>query len=112
MSKPIYQILTEPLLTEKSVQNQSLKGSTTKKYTFKVALNANKIEIAWAVETMFAKEKIKVASVNTMRVRGKERRELGRRMRGATRKGTAPNWKKAVVTLTPDSPNIPMLEGV
>jgi len=105
MSKPLHQILIRPLLTEKSVAN-----AQNKKYMFQVALNANKIEIAQAVETLFEKEKVKVACVNTMHVRGKERRMSLRRGRRATT-GTTPAWKKAIVTLTDESPNIPLLEG-
>ena len=113
MSKPIHQILLQPLLTEKSVRNTNIKGSPAKKYTFKVALDANKIEIAQAVESMFAKEKVKVASVNTLKVHGKQRRVTGRGNRGTSgRMGKSPDWKKAIVTLKPDSPGIPMLEGV
>jgi len=113
MSKPIYQILIAPLLTEKSVQNMTIRNSTLKKYTFRVALNANKVEIAKAIEEMFAKEKVKVASVNTLHMRGKRRRVMGgKRMRGSNQYGKSPDWKKAIVTLAPDSPSIPMLEGV
>ncbi len=105
MSKPLYQILIRPLLTEKSVAS-----TQSKKYLFQVALDASKIEIAQAVEELFSKEKVKVATVNTMHVRGKERRMSLRRGRRATT-GTTPAWKKAIVTLTADSPNIPLLEG-
>ena len=134
MSKPLHHILIEPLLTEKSVRNtnvqrytrkeargkvgnnenavKALTEQTVKKYTFRVALDANKVEIAKAVEAMFANEKVKVARVNTLRVRGKQRRGIGRKMRGANQMGKSPDWKKAIVTLTPDSPNIPLLEGV
>lgn len=110
MSKPIHHILFAPLLTEKSVRN--IDAGAGKKYTFKVSLDANKVEIAQAVEAMFAKDKVKVASVNTLKVRGKERRTIGRRLRPGSQTGKAPDWKKAIVTLTADSPNIPMLEGV
>lgn len=110
MSKAIHQILIQPVLTEKSVSLNSLKRTEKKKYTFKVAMDANKIEIARAVEQLYAREKVKVESVNTMHVRGKERRNIGRR-RGMS-VGTTPAWKKAVVTLTPDSPGITDLEGV
>ena len=105
MSKPIYQVLIRPILTEKSVQS-----TKRKKYLFVVAMNATKIDITRAVEELFAKEKVKVESVNTMHVRGKERRNFARRGRTAG-SGMSPNWKKAVVTLTKESPNIPLLEG-
>jgi large subunit ribosomal protein L23 len=60
---------------------------------FEVALDANKIQIKSAVETLFA---VKVADVNTLVQRGKPRR-LGRMM------GKRPNWKKAIVTLAEGS---------
>jgi large subunit ribosomal protein L23 len=60
---------------------------------FEVALDANKIQIKSAVESLFA---VKVANVNTLVQRGKPRR-LGRTM------GKRPNWKKAVVTLAEGS---------
>ncbi|MHB9023688.1 MAG: 50S ribosomal protein L23 [Armatimonadota bacterium] len=106
MSKAIHEVLIRPVLTEKSV-----KSAQTKKYIFQVAENATKIEIAQAVEAMFAKEKVKVASVNTLHVRGKERKMSSRRGRRPST-GTTPSWKKAIVTLEPNSPGIPMLEGV
>ena len=105
--KSLHQILIQPLLTEKSVrQNQA------KKYSFEVALDASKTEIARAVEELFAKEKVKVASVNTLHMRGKQRRSMGKRRAAGNQTGTTPAWKKAVVTLADDSPTIPMLEGV
>jgi large subunit ribosomal protein L23 len=60
---------------------------------FEVAIDANKIQIKSAVESLFA---VKVANVNTLVQRGKPRR-LGRIM------GKRPNWKKAVVTLAEGS---------
>lgn len=67
------------------------------KYTFKVAKDANKIEIAKAIEEVFPGTK--VAKVNTMNVRGHERRQ-------GMNKGYTPSWKKAIVTLTEDSKEI------
>jgi large subunit ribosomal protein L23 len=105
MSKPLYQIILRPMLTEKSVRLTKLK-----QYTFRVALDANKPEIAKAIEELYAKDKVVVAAVNTMHVRGKERRVLGvKGRRGGT--GRTADWKKAVVTLAADSPGIPELEG-
>lgn len=105
MTKPLHEILIRPILTEKSVANAQVK-----KYTFVVAKSATKIEIAQAVESLFSKEKVKVADVNTMTMRGKTRRVQMKRGRRAS-EGTTPSWKKAVVTLAADSPNIPLLEG-
>jgi len=59
------------------------------RYTFEVARDATKQEIAAAVAEAF---KVDVVDVNTMTVRGKERR-LGRRI------GRRPDWKKAIVTI-------------
>jgi large subunit ribosomal protein L23 len=97
-----YQVIIRPLLTEKSVANV-----VRKKYTFQVALGANKVQIARAVEALF--NGTKVAGVNTMHVRGKERRMsgYGRRRR---RPGRTTAWKKAIVTLREGT--IPVFEGL
>jgi len=112
MTKPLHHILIRPLLTEKSVQStQPSKNQTRVKYLFAVALNANKVEIARAVEAYFAQDKVKVEAVNTLHVRGKKKRTIGKRSRGMSY-GTTANWKKAIVTITKESPTIPLLEGV
>ncbi len=85
----ITEVLRQGILTEKSVQ---LQGQN--KYTFKVALNANKIEIRRAVETLF---NVKVVSVNTMRMPGKAK--MIRRRGAPPRPLPAREWKKAIVTL-------------
>jgi len=85
----ITEVLRQGILTEKSVQ---LQGQN--KYTFKVAVNANKIEIRRAVETLF---KVKVVSVNTMRMPGKAK--MIRRRGAPPRPLPAREWKKAIVTL-------------
>jgi large subunit ribosomal protein L23 len=85
----ITEVLRQGILTEKSVQ---LQGQN--KYTFKVAENANKIEIRRAVETLF---KVKVVSVNTMRMPGKAK--MIRRRGAPPRPLPAREWKKAIVTL-------------
>jgi len=95
--KDPYEIIERPLVTEKSIA-----GAERGKYTFRVNKNANKIEIAKAVEQIF---NVKVASVNTMRVRGKAKR-LGRYPEGRT-----PDWKKAIVTLKPGF-KIEVFEGM
>ncbi|MBQ7522504.1 MAG: 50S ribosomal protein L23 [Clostridia bacterium] len=91
-------IIIRPVVTEKGMS-----GIAEKKYTFEVAKNANKIEIAKAVEELF--KDVKVAKVNTVSMRGKLRRQG--RYQGYTR-----SWKKAYVTLTPDSKNIEFFEGM
>jgi large subunit ribosomal protein L23 len=83
--KDVYTIIERPLLTEKSM-DQSHSG----KYTFRVARDANKIEIAEAIAKIY---KVDVVKVNTMTVKGKKRR-VGRFPEGRTS-----DWKKAIVTL-------------
>jgi large subunit ribosomal protein L23 len=87
----ITEVLRYGMTTEKTVR---LQGQN--QYTFKVALNANKIDIRRAVETIF---KVRVVSVNTMRMPGKER--MIRRRGSAPRPVAAREWKKAIVTLAP-----------
>jgi len=97
MSKVAQDIILKPIITE-----ASMAGTGLKKYTFKVAKDANKIEIAKAVEELFG---VEVAKVNTMHVRGKKRRQ-GRFV------GYTASWKKAIVTLTEDSKTIEFFEGM
>ena len=78
-------------------------GIENKRYTFEVAKDANKIEIAKAVEEIFG---VKVAKVNTLNMQGKEKRT------GAYPKGRRPSWKKAMITLTEDSKTIEFFEGM
>ena len=80
-----------------------MSGIVTKKYTFEVAKDANKIEVAKAVEELF--KDVKVAKVNIVNVKGKLRRQG--RYEGYTRA-----WKKAYVTLTQDSKTIEFFEGM
>ena len=91
-------IIIAPVITEKSMS-----GIADKKYTFKVAKDANKIEIAAAVEALF--KGTKVAKVNTISVRGKEKR-MGRYS------GYTASWKKAIVTLKADSKPIEFFDGL
>ena len=79
------QLLKSPRLTEKSVTQKEL----TNQVTFLVDLTANKIEIKRTIESLF---KVTVLGVNTIRMRGKEKR-MGRYV------GRRPAWKKAMVTL-------------
>lgn len=87
----ITEVLRYGMTTEKTVRLQA-----QNQYTFKVALNANKIDIRRAVETIF---KVRVVKVNTMRMPGKER--MIRRKGSAPRPVAAREWKKAIVTLAP-----------
>lgn len=90
-------IIIAPLITEKSMS-----GIADKKYAFKVARNANKYQIADAVEALF---KVSVAKVNTMNVRGRAKR-MGRY------EGKTEAWKKAIVTLKADSKPIEFFDGL
>jgi large subunit ribosomal protein L23 len=77
-------IIVRPIITEHSYDQMELN-----KYTFEVAKNANKVEIAKAVQELFD---VKVVKVNTLTVKPKTKRV--RVAEGLTR-----SWKKAVVTL-------------
>ena len=90
-------IILAPVITEKAVQ---VIGE--KKYTFRVAKTANKIEIAKAAEEIFG---VKVLKVNTISMKGAMRR-MGRN------EGYTASWKKATVTLTEDSKKIEFFESM
>ena len=93
-----YDTIIAPVVTEKSM---SMMGD--KKYTFLVHTDANKTMIKEAVQKMF--DGVKVKSVNTINVLGKNKR------RGAVTGRTAAS-KKAIVTLTEDSKDIEIFEGI
>jgi len=96
-----YTIILAPIITESSMMNQAYG-----KYTFRVAKDANKIEIARAVEEIAKPEKVNVVKVNTLIVKGETRRSLNRRDSGKTS-----DYKKAIVTLAPGQA-IRKFEGV
>ena len=77
-------IIIRPIITEESNE-----GIQEGKYTFKVNKKATKIDIANAVEKLFG---VKVLKVNTITVKGKEKR-VGRNV------GRTSDWKKAIVTI-------------
>jgi large subunit ribosomal protein L23 len=95
--KTAHDIILKPVITEASMQ-----GIANKKYTFQVAKDANKIEIAKAVTELFG---VKVAKVNTINVNGKYRRQ-------GIKGGYTPDWKKAIVTLTEDSKSIEFFDSM
>lgn len=78
------EVIIAPIVTEKSSA-----GLQDGKYTFEVNKKATKIEIANAVEKIFG---VKVLKVNTISVKGKEKR-MG------AHSGMTPDWKKAIVTI-------------
>lgn len=90
-------VIFRPIISERSMDE-----SENNKYTFQVAKEANKIEIKNAVEEIFD---VTVMKVYTMNMNGKVKRQ-GRN------EGRRPNWKKAIVKLTPDSKSIEFFEGV
>jgi len=81
----VYSVIRRPLITEKALTTRELQGALV----FEVAANASKSEVKQAVEQLF---KVKVASIRTASVVGKERR------RGKF-SGYLPDWKKAYVRL-------------
>ena len=97
MSRLAQDIILRPIITENSMD-----GIADRKYTFEVAKDANKIEIAKAVEELF---EVKVAKVNTINVDGNLRR-YGRF------EGYTASRKKAIVTLTEDSKTIEFFDGM
>ena len=97
MKKLAHDIILKPIITE-----ESMMGTAFKKYTFKVAKDANKAEIKAAIEEVFG---VKVAKVNTMNCKGHLRR-YGRFQ------GYTPAWKKAIVTLTEESDTIDFFDGL
>lgn len=90
-------IIIKPIVTEASME-----AAQNRKYTFSVAKDANKIEIAKACEELF---NVKVAKVNTISMRGKYRRQ-------GQSEGYTASWKKAVVTITPESKTIEFFDGL
>ena len=81
----VYNIIRRPLITEKALTTREVQGALV----FEVAANASKSEVKQAIEQLF---KVKVASIRTASVVGKERR------RGKF-SGYLPDWKKAYVRL-------------
>ena len=88
-------IIIEPVITERS--NYDMQEG---KYTFKVNKKATKVDIAKAVEKLF---EVKVLKVNTITVKGKEKR-VGRNI------GRTSDWKKAIVTIDTNPTEITYLD--
>ena len=78
------EVIIKPIITERSSE-----GLQEGKYTFKVNKKATKVEIAKAVEKLFG---VKVLSVNTISVKGKQKRV-------GAHQGMTSDWKKAIVTI-------------
>jgi large subunit ribosomal protein L23 len=97
MSQNAYDIVIAPIVTEKSMAM-----GEQKKYVFKVLKTATKPQIAKAVEEAF---KVKVKCVNTMIMPAKPKRVR-------QQPGYTSEWKKAIVTLKPDSKTIEFFDGM
>ena len=95
------EVIIRPLLTEKSYS-----GIQNKIYSFVVNKNANKVQIAQAVETMF---NVEVAKVNTLIVKGHKKSQNTRQGRTV---GRTSDYKKAIVTLTEKSKPIAFFESL
>ena len=96
--KSVADIIVRPLITEKSMD-----GVANKVYTFEVAADATKAEVAFAVEKMF--KKTKVAKVNIINMKKKPKRYC-------VDFGNPGEWKKAIVTLTAESNPIEFFESM
>jgi large subunit ribosomal protein L23 len=79
-------VIKKILLTEKGTRLSEEQN----KFLFRVSMDANKIEIKRAVEELF---EVRVMAVNTMRRKGKKKRQRTAHF------GTTAAWKRAVVTL-------------
>jgi large subunit ribosomal protein L23 len=81
----VFQVLVGPHISEKA----AIVADANNQYVFKVAVDATKAEIKKSVEQLF---KVKVDNVNTLKVKGKvKRNKYGF--------STKPTWKKAYVRL-------------
>ena len=98
-----YSIVKRRYLTEKAAVLEKLKDATSNKsvarsenpkYTFVVDGKANKLEIAEAIEMIYAEKNVKVVAVNTITVKPKQRNRRGR-----MNPGVKQGMKKAIVTL-------------
>lgn len=69
-------------------------------YVFTVYGKLNKIEVKKAIEKMYG---VKIANINMVNVQGKNRRFRAQR-------GKTSGYKKAMITLTPDSKKIDIVE--
>lgn len=92
-----YDIILEPVISE-----QSMDVAADKKYTFKVATDANKTQVKHAIEEIFG---VEVTRVNIMNYDGKVKR-MGRYV------GRTAAYKKAIVTLSEKSKEIEFFQGL
>ncbi|CAJ1317983.1 50S ribosomal protein L23 [Paenibacillus sp. PK4536] len=90
-------IIKRPVITERTAEYMS-----ELKYAFEVDIRSNKTEVKKAIEEIF---KVKVSKVNTLRMPAKPKR-YGRHS------GYTSEWKKAIVTLAPESKPLEFFESV
>lgn len=99
----LYEVLRRPVITEKNTIQTEMN-----KFTFVVAVAANKVQIKDAVERCF---QVKVTDVNTYNQRGKLKRSLKARVRSNI-KGARAGRKKAIVTIVESNDRIKEFFGV
>ena len=95
--KSVYDVILKPVISERSMDD-----AAQKRYTFKVARDANKTQVKLAVQEIFG---VEVEKVNIMNVKGKKKR-MGRNV------GMTAASKKAIVTLTDKSKEIEFFQGL
>lgn len=95
--KTAYDVIKKPIVSERSMD-----VAQEKKYTFKVAKEANKTEIKAAVEELFG---VEVEKVNISNYDGKMKRV-------GAHQGRTASFKKAIVTLTEKSKEIEFFQGL
>lgn len=92
-----YDVILKPVISERSMDD-----AQNRKYTFKVAVDANKTQVKLALEEIFG---IEIEKINIMNVNGKKKRQ------GRTVGMTAAS-KKAIVTLTETSKEIEFFQSL
>lgn len=95
--KTAYDVIIKPVISERSMDD-----AQNRRYTFKVAVGANKTEVKQALEEIF---EIEIDRVNIMNVRGKKKRQ-GRNV------GMTSASRKAIVTLKPNSKEIEFFQSL
>ena len=95
--KTAYDVILKPVISERSMDD-----AQNRKYTFKVAVDANKTQVKLALEEIFG---IEIEKVNIMNVNGKKKRQ-GRNV------GMTAASKKAIVTLTESSKEIEFFQSL
>jgi len=95
--KTAYDVIIKPVISERSMDD-----AQQKKYTFRVAKDANKTQVKHALEEIFD---VEIAKVNVMNVKAKKKR-MGRNV------GMTSSGRKAIVTLKPNSKEIEFFQGL